>query len=309
MSRGVLIVTLVCSLFVAGFTSGVTVGSEVSHPACPVCGERVHENVTGSVATLSMTGGGDVHWVVELEVAEPTASAWRDDPGQATAAVDAALADHRPSPLLDPTEPTVEVGDGRVTIEFLDRGPVRERFGLRVLPYFYAGKWKVRADRLVVIAPDGHRIVNHPPHAEVEDNRAVWTSGSVEFGNRPRDPLLEETYVVSGTGPTADARGSLAVVLMPIRPVLYGLYLIGLLLVGTLGYTIARTGDRRLDRRIETVALAIGVVPYLALVLSFHPLPLGGFGAVLTGFVILVGVLGSVTAGTLIALWTTYTTE
>lgn len=284
----------------AGLAGGPVAASPQPVPICSICGQTFHENVTATDATLEVRENGDVYWRVENALAEPTASAWRENPDAAERRYREAV-DYGFRAPDNPTEPTVEVRGDSVVIEVVDRGAARVRLGLLVVPYFHgegtAHRWVVNADELVVEAPPGHRIVDEPAGAAVEGDRAVWT-GRIG-GTTPRDvssaaPEPGDTYVVVGRGPTAGVRGAAATAVMPLDPGLYGIYGLGLLLVAgvTFGiYTVqgSRLGPRRVLAGVATVSL-----PYVLLVAATHPLSLGGLGGF---FQFLFGLLGSIFLG------------
>ncbi|WP_254839228.1 hypothetical protein [Natronomonas marina] len=274
---------LVALLLAAG--SGVAAPPPT--PVCEICGEAFHENVTATDATLQVREDGDVRWRVENELTEPTAGEWRENPGRAETRVEDAL-DNRFRPPVNPTDPTVEIEDGTLTIEFVDRGAARQRLGLLVVPYLNGEgsttNYVINADEFVVAAPDGQRIVNEPSGATVEDGRAVWTGVAATDGDDERSaawqaPEPGETYVVAGSGPTAGARSAVVTTLEPLDPGLYGRYALGLLFVVLATYGIYRLEGTRLPRRSVAGGIALTVVPYVAAVAAIHPWWPRGLGA------------------------------
>lgn len=288
---------------------GLVAASPQPTPVCPVCGETFHENVTATTATLSMEADGDVRWHVENEVAEPTATEWRENPERAqNLAADAV--DWTYQPPYDPSSPTVDVADGTVTISFVDRGAARQRLGVLVLPYLHGEggepRWVINADRFVVAAPPGDRILHNPAFADVEDDRAVWTGVAATDSDRSarsRAPEPGDTYVVAGSGPTAGARSAAVTTVMPLTPDLYLVYGFGLLFLGGAAYGLYAVGDPRLDRRREVAGVASSTLPYLGLLVWLHP-PHGGFGGIgLFLFAFLMGLLGALVGGAAMHVW------
>lgn len=286
-------IALAAALLGVGFAAGSAAASPQPGPFCGVCGEAFDENVTATQATLQMTADGDVRWRVENEVRPRAAEAWREDPEVAERRAREAL-DYgfvRPS---NPTDLSVRVREDTVVVEFVDRGAVRERLGLLVLPYFHGEgsphRWTVNADELVVEAPEGHRIVNEPTGGTVEEDQVVWT-GSIEHysGREPGD-----AYVVAGKGETADVRAAAATAVMPLDPALYGLYGVGLLLVAGVTFGVYTVQGTRLGPRRVLAAIGIVSLPYVFLVAGGHPPSLGGLGG---AFLFTFGVLGTVLLG------------
>lgn len=271
-------------------------------PVCPVCGESFHENVTATDATISIQPDGDVRWQVENRVADPTASEWRTNPDRVREQVTTTV-DHPHRPPYDPTGARVDVTNETVTIRFVDRGAAKERLGLLVLPYFVRGQWLVNADRLSVEAPPGSRIVGTPELGQAGHQRVVWT-GESRTRTRPNyAPVVEDTYVVTGSGPTAGLRGAIATSLMPLDFDLYVLYAFGLLFVGAAAYAIYAFEDHRLDGRGEAIGLAVSVLPYVWLIGRMHPADGGFFAIFQYGFAFLLGLLGALICGAGMAVW------
>lgn len=294
-------VALVGLVLVASLAGGLAAASAQPIPVCPVCGEHFHENVTATDATLSIEPDGDVRWRVENQVAEPTASEWRADPNRVREHVPAM--DHPYRPPYDPSEPSVSVDDDAVTITFVDRSAARQRFGLLVLPYFLQGQWTINADRLTVEAPPDSRIVGQPELAEAGYDRAVWT-GESRTRTRPNyAPVVEDTYVVTGDGPTASTRAAIATTLMPLALDLYVLYGFGLLFVGAAAYAIYAFENHRLDGRGEAIGLVVSVLPYVWLIGRMHPVDGGFFAIFHYGFAFFLGLLGAVIGGAGMAVW------
>lgn len=289
-------IALAAALLGVGFAAGSAAASPQPGPFCGVCGEAFDENVTATQATLRMTAAGDVRWRVENEVDPGRAEAWREAPDAAERRAREAL-DYgyvRPS---NPTDLSVRVREDTVVVEFVDRGAVRKRLGLLVLPYFHgegsAHRWVVNADELVVEAPSGHRVVNEPTGATVEGDRVVWTGSISRYsGREPGD-----AYVVAGRGATAGARWALASTLVPLDPTRYGVYGVGALFVGGLTFGIYSIQGHRLGPRRVSAGVAVATVPYVLAVAAVHPFGGGGlavmaflvFGVVLS---LLVGLFG-----------------
>jgi len=276
---------LVALLLVAG---GGVAAAPPPTPFCTVCGEPFHEDVTATDATLQVRESGDIHWRVENEVADPTASEWRESPEEVEALVAERLRTNRPPE--DPSKPTVAVDGGTVTIEFVDRGAARQRLGLLVVPYFNGEgrvtNYVINADTVVVEAPEGHRIANDPAGATAEEGRAVWTGVAATDGDDERDvawqaPEPGETYVVTGSGTTAGVRSAVVTTLEPLDPGLYGYYGVGLLFVVAAAYGVYRLEGTRLPRRSVAGGSALTAVRYEALVAAVHPAAAGGLGAFL----------------------------
>jgi len=254
-------------------------------PVCEICGEAFHENVTATDATLQVRENGDVHWRVESEVADPTASEWRANPDRVESLVNEAL-DNRFRPPANPTDPTVNVENGTLTVEFVDRGVARQRLGLLVVPYLNGegetNRYVINADRFVVAAPDGQRIVNDPAGATVGDGRAVWTGVAATEEDRAaawQAPRPGNTYVVTGSGATAGTRSAVVTTLEPLDPGLYGRYGLGLLFVVLATYGIYRLQGTRLPRRSVAGGIALAALPYVAGVAAIHPWWPVGIGA------------------------------
>lgn len=299
MSRSAALAALTAIALVA-VGLGPVAASPQPTPICSICGQTFHENVTATEAILQVRENGDVHWRVENELSEPTASEWREDPGAAERQYRDAVTYGFRAPA-SPGEPTIEMRGDTLVIEVVDRGAARQRLGLLVVPYFHGEgsthRWVVNADELVVRAPSGHRILNDPAGASVEEDRAAWTGyigGSSRRDVSSAAPEPGDTYVVIGDGVTVDARAVIVTGLMPLDPALYGMYALGLLLVAGVSfgtYTIegSRLGPRRVLAGVATVSL-----PYLLLVLAAHPPNLGGLGGF---FLFVVGLLGTILLG------------
>jgi len=275
---------LVLATLVAAAVFAPAAASPQPSPVCSVCGQTLHENVTATDATLEMEADGDVRWRVESEVADPTATEWRENRSAARERVEYRLS-RSSRPPYDPVDLDVSVDGSSVVVEFVDRGAARERLGLLVLPYFHGEGFRsrhvVNADEFVVVAPDGHRVVNEPTGATVEGDRAVWTGvaatdGLYEEAMPDAAPEPGNTYVVAGAGATAPVRAALVVALEPLEPRLYGFYAAGTalaILLAAVGYAASR---RTLDRRWLGAGAAVAVVPYAALVFVMHPIPSPG---------------------------------
>ena len=265
--------------------AGGVVAAPPPTPVCAICGEAFHEDVTATDTTLQVRENGDVHWRVENEVADPTAGEWQANPDRVESLVDEAL-DDRSRPPADPTDPTVDVEDGTLTVEFVDRGVARQRLGLLVVPYLTGegetNRYVVNADRFVVAAPDGGRIVNDPAGATVGDGRAVWTGVATTEEDRAaawQAPRPDNTYVVTGSGATAGTRSAVVTTLEPLDPGLYGRYGLGLLFVALATYGIYRLQGTRLPRRSVAGGIGLVALPYVAGVAAIHPWWPAGIGA------------------------------
>lgn len=277
---------LVAFLLAAG---GGVAAAPPPTPFCTVCGESFHEDVTGTDATLQVRESGDIHWRVENEVADPTASEWNENPDRAETRVEDAL-ENRFRPPANPTDPTVEMEDGTLTVEFVDRGAARQRLGLLVVPYFNGEgsvtNYVINADTVVVEAPEGHRIANDPAGATVEEGRAVWTGVAATDDDEPdvawQAPEPGETYVVTGSGATAGVRSAVVTTLEPLDPGRYGYYGAGLLFVVAAAYGVYRLEGTRLPQRSVGGGIALAAVPYVVLVAAVHPPAAGGPGVLST---------------------------
>lgn len=253
-------------------------------PVCPVCGQTFQEDVTATEATLQVQQNGDVRWHVENDVADPTATAWRENETAARHRVEDRI-DWRGSPPYDPAALDVAVADQTVVIEFVDRGAARSRFGLLVLPYLHGegveARYVVNADEFVIEAPEGQRITNEPAGATVEDDRAVWSGVAsvddpMEGAETWTAPEPGDTYVVVGAGPTTAIGTTLALTFEPLFPRLYGFYAVGLLValgLSSVGYVTAR---RELHRRWLATGATAAAIPYVVFVLSWHPIQPAG---------------------------------
>ena len=173
-----------------------------------------------------------------------------------------------------------------VTTEFVDRGAARQRLGLLVVPYLNGegktNRYVINADRFVVAAPDGGRIVNEPAGATVGDGRAVWTGVAATEEDRAaawQAPQPGNTYVITGSGATAGARSTAVTTLEPLDPGLYGRYGLGLLFVVLATYGIYRLQGTRLPRRSVAGGIALAALPYVAGVAAIHPWWPAGIGA------------------------------
>ncbi|PSQ14337.1 hypothetical protein BRD02_09560 [Halobacteriales archaeon QS_8_69_73] len=184
------------------------------------------------------------------------------------------------APPADSSEPTVEVGDGTVTVEFVDRGAARQRLGLLVVPYLNGEKrvteYVINADELVVEPPEGQRFVNDPSVATVENGRAVWTGVAATDGDGDGDgtrqaPEPGETYVIIGSGATAGERSAVVTTPEPLDAGLYGRYALGLLVVVGAAYGGYRLEGTRLPRRPVAAGVALATVPYVTMVAARHP--------------------------------------
>lgn len=317
MTRAVEVLLATVIVLAAMGAASTAAASAQPTPVCPVCGQTFHENVTATEATLEVQADGDVVWHVENQVTDPTADTWRENETALRERVDERL-EWRGGPPFDPSAPTVTVEGDTATVSFVDRNAARQRFGLLVVPYLHGegveARYVVNADVFVVAAPEGHRVVNDPAGATVEDDRAVWegvasTGGRVEGDELRAAPEPGDTYVVFGSSEVATVSAPVTLTLLPLVPALYGFYLLGSLVVLGLsgaGYGHAR---RELDRR-WLVGLAVPTVGFVAFVLSLHPIPpsgtLPGFGmrlmllllAVLFG---LVGALAFVAAALVVS--------
>jgi hypothetical protein len=253
---------------------------------CPVCGTNLHENVTASEATLEMQANGDVRWRVENELTESTAREWREDPDDARSAVDFAM-EGLPEPLEDPTDPTVDVEGRTVTVTFTDRGAARQRLGLLVVPYLNGEgidyRWVINADRFVVAAPDGQRVLNEPAGATVEDGRAVWRGDTLPPSAESKLLSVSEsapepgpTYVIAGEGAAAGTRSAVVVGLEPLDPVLYSYYALGLLFVAGVTFGLYTIEGSRLGRTRVGGVVALMSTGYLAIVMPVHPPDIDG---------------------------------
>lgn len=288
---------------------GPSIASPQPTPVCPVCGQTFHENVTATDATLQVQADGDVAWHVENEVPASTAAEWRKDETALRDLV-ADRIDRSSTPPYAPTRPEVSVEGNTATIEFVDRRAARQRLGLLVVPYFHGegvqARYVVNADEIVVVAPDGQRVVNEPAGATVDGDRAVWrgvasTNQGMEGDEVWDAPEPGDTYVVVGAGATAGVRSSVVTGFEPLDPRLYGWYALGLLFVAGLtygGYTLQR---HRFERRVVASAVVLGVLPYLALVAIMHP-PGDGLGGFFDRLLfaagsLLVGLLGALLLG------------
>lgn len=278
-------------------------GSPTPTGVCPVCGQTFHENVTASDATLQMETDGDVRWRVENEVAEPTATKWKENPEMAEQRVQEVIHREYRHPY-QPTDLNVTFDGDTLVIEFVDRDAARQRLDLLILPYLHGEgvqyRWVINADTFTVEAPAGHRVVNEPDGATVEDGRVVWSGvAATDDGIGLWDaPEPDNTYVVTGAGVTAGARASVAVPLEPLDPGLYAIYTLGLLFVLGLALGVYSLLDARLGRRRTGAAVGLIIAGHLAVVVAFHPLPAGGLEALaarvmLTMSVLLVGLFGA----------------
>jgi len=297
MSRRTVTVALASALGGMLLAGGGVAAIPPPTPFCTVCGEPFHEDVTATEVTLEVRENGDVRWRVENEVAEPTAGEWRRNPDQVETLVAERLETGRPP--ADPAEPTVEVGDGTVTVEFVDRGAARQRLGLLVVPYLNGEgrvtEYVINADELVVEPPEGQRVVNDPSVATVENGRAVWTGVAATDGDGDgtrQAPEPGETYVVIGSGATAGERSAVVTTLEPLDAGLYGRYALGLLAVVGAAYGGYRLEGTRLPRRSIAAGVALAAIPYVAVVAARHPWwPSGGLGALYFWPLLAVGML------------------
>lgn len=263
-------------LLLVGGVVGVAVASPTPTPVCPVCGTALHPNVTSSTATLQLSERGDVHWRVENEVAEPTASAWREDETLAREAV----LDRLDRPFRrphHPTDVTVTMTGDTLAVTFVDTRAARQRLGLLVVPYLHGegveARYVINADRLTVVAPAGQRIANHPAGATVSGDRATWTGVAAATDRRQLPvraaPEPGDTYVLTGSGPTASARASLVVAVEPLDARMYAMYAIGAVIA--LVPTVA-VGHRRLGRGHLLAGAGLVLAPVVALAATMHPI-------------------------------------
>lgn len=320
MPRGTAVVPTLVVIAMAAAIVPPAAASPQPTPVCPVCGQTFHENVTATDATLQVQGDGDVRWHVENELADPTASRWRENGAAARVRVEEELT-RSFGPPYDPESLEVSVEGDTLVVGFVDRSAARQRLGVLVLPYLHGegvqARYVVNADEFVVEGPAGHRVVNEPAGATVEDGRAVWRG--VAAGDERMDggelwtaPEPGDTYVVFGSGGTAEARSILVTGLEPLDPGLYGRYLLGLLVVAGLtagGYALHRRRvERRVERRLVAGGVALAILPYLYLVARLHPPPTGGLGGfflrlLAVGATVFIGLTG----GFLLWAWATIT--
>ena len=284
MARGAALGTALLGLLLVSAVA--TAIPPLPRGVCPVCGMNLHENVTASEATLEIGEDGDIHWRVENELTESTASGWRDGPEDARSAVDSAM-EGPPGPLEDPTDPTVDVEGRTVTVTFTDRGAARQRLGLLLVPYLHGEgidyRWVINADRFVVAAPDGQRVLNEPAGAIVEDGRAVWRGDTLPPSAEPKVSFVSEsapepgpTYVVAGEGAAAGTRSAVVVGLEPLDPVLYSYYVLGLLFVAGVTFGLYTIEGTRLGRTRVGGVVALVSIGYLAIVMPVHPPDIDG---------------------------------
>lgn len=282
---------LAAALLGLGVATAPAAASQVPGPFCGVCAGSFDGNVTASNATLQMTEDGDIRWRVENQVDSQAAEAWREDPGAAERLAREGLHEGYVD-LSNPTDLSVEVRGDTVVVEFVDRGAARQRLGLLVLPYFHGEgsdhRWTVNADELIVKAPDGHRIVNEPTRATVEEDRVDWNGSFSEPG---------DAYVVAGDGATADARWALVSPVVPLDPIRYGVYGVGALFVAGLVFGVYTIEGTRLGPRRVSAGVAAATVPYVLAAVAVHPIGGGGFAVLAFLFVgvllaLLLGLLG-----------------
>lgn len=289
---------------------GPTAGSATPTGVCQVCGITFHPNVTATTATLRMTAGGDVRWHVENKMADPTAAEWRQNVAVARGVVADRLDDRWRHPH-DPTGVTVDMDGDTLVVEFVDRGAARQRFGLLLLPHLHGEgvetRYVINADRFVVVAPEGQRIVNEPTDATVSGDRVTWTGIADGDGGRASEtwiaPEPGDTYVVRGSGVSAGVREPVVVTLEPLEPYMYGIYGLGALLVLGLPLGIAAGRSHRLGTRELVARLALVVAPYVLLVAAMHLLQPPG---TLPGFAGLLMLAGGTVVVTLVggsAMW------
>lgn len=304
---------ILSGLFLTVVFTGAGTSSPQPTPFCSVCGATFHENVTASAATLQMTASGDVRWTVENKVAEPTASNWEESPERARGHVETRLDDYGPPQTVN--QLSVEMENDTMVIEFVDTNVARHRIGLLILPYLNGegieARYVINAERLTIVAPDGQRVINNPQLATVEGDRVIWEGfvGDTPDLERVNAPEPGDTYVITGSGPTAEARSSIAVLFEPLDPTLYTRYVLGLLFFTGLPFSIYTVHDHRMGSRRVMKGLALVVVPYLLMIAAIHP-PKGGLG----GFVIMVGVamlslILSIISGVLLYLMATWAAE
>jgi hypothetical protein len=269
---------LLATLVGVGYPVGTASGSAQPGPFCGVCGETFDENATATNATLQMTDDGDVRWHVVNRFSKQGADRWRENPAAAKRRVRDQL-DYGYVDVTDPTDLSVEMDGSTMVIEFVDRGALRDRMGLLVLPYFHGGgsphRWRVNVGELVVKAPDGHRIVNEPTGASVEEDRVVWTGAS--SGSRYVGPEPGDAYVIAGAGATAGARAPLVEMLLPLDPGLYGFYGTWALFLVGLAFGLYTIQGTRLGPRRVTIGIAAVTVPYLIVLATVHPITGGTF--------------------------------
>lgn len=300
MTRGVAtatvaVVVLATALVVAGFAIDPAAASPEPGPFCDVCGEAFDSNVTATHATLQLTADGDVEWRVENQVDPETADAYRDNPEVLERRARKALDDHSQVPA-NPTDVSVRVGEDTLIVSFVDRGAVRKRLGLLVLPYFHDegyDYWRnINADEIVVTVPEGYRIVNDPAGAEVADDRVIWT-GSTGYENWEGSGH-DDAYVVAGRGASAELRGRLLIPLLPLDPFMYGLYVVGAVYVAGLAFSIYSLQGHRLGPRPVSAGVALTTVPFIVAVVAAPPVALDTFGG---AFFLLFGLVFSTLLG------------
>lgn len=289
-------ITIIGLFFTVALADPATSSAQPT-PFCDICGASFSENVTSSTAKLQMTTSGDVHWHVENELRDPTATEWRENPNRARSHVEDQLDQGVVENL------TVGMEGDTLTITFVDEGAARHRLGVLVLPYLHGdgieARYVINAERLTIVAPDGHRVLNNPPLATVEGDRVVWQGvvGDTAATERTNAPEPGDAYVITGSGPTAEARSSIAVLFEPLDPIQYILYGVALLFFTGLAFSIYTVHGHRLGPRRVLTGLAVVVVPYLLLIAAIHP-PKGGLGGAATMIsVAILSLMFSLTSG------------